>query len=253
MFKNAIVCTPGRSMVYGLTSSELGTPDYDRALLQHASYCEALQKCGLDVTVLDADENYPDSTFIEDTALLTPHCAIIMNLGAPSREGETIKTRSAVSQFYSSIEEIKAPGTVDAGDVMMVGTHFYIGISARTNRDGADQVIRILNKYGMTGSRIKSEKVLHLKTGLAYLENNCLAICGEFLYNSKFDKFNRIKVPEKESYAANCIWINDTVIIPTGFPVTKQLVSDCGYPVIDLDMTEFRKLDGGLSCLSLRF
>ena len=108
MFKNAIVCTPGKNMVHGLTTSGLGVPDYNKALLQHTSYCEALQKCGLDVTILDADENYPDSTFIEDTALLTPYCAIIMNPGALSRKGETKKIKPVIEQFYSSIEEIKA-------------------------------------------------------------------------------------------------------------------------------------------------
>ncbi len=253
MFKNAIVCTPCKSIVRGLTSSDLGAPDYNKALLQHASYCEALKKCGLNVTVLDADENHPDSTFIEDTALLTPHCAIIMNPGAPSRKGETIKVKPVIDQFYSSIEEIQAPGTIEAGDIMMVKDHFYIGISTRTNRSGAEQVIKILNKYGMTGSKINLEKMLHLKTGLAYLENSNLTISKEFLYNSKFDNFNKIKIPEKESYAANCIWINGTIIIPSGFPVTKQLISDLGYSTIDLNMTEFQKLDGGLSCLSLRF
>ncbi len=105
----------------------------------------------------------------------------------------------------------------------------------------------------MSGTVIKLENVLHLKTGLAYIENNNLMVCGEFLVNPEFDTFNKIEVPENESYAANCIWVNGTVIIPSGFPVTKKRISDLGYSVIDLDMTEFQKSDGGLSCLSLRF
>ena len=136
---------------------------------------------------------------------------------------------------------------------MMVGNHYYIGLSARTNLNGAEQTISILNKYGMSGSVIKLEKVLHLKTGLAYLENNNLVVCGEFLSNQEFKKFNIIEIPEEESYAANCIWINDKVLIPKGYPITRQKITDAGYMVVEVDVSEFRKLDGGLSCLSLRF
>jgi len=253
MFKNAIVIKPGKSIINGLTTANLGIPDYEKALVQHHLYCKALEKCGLDVLALESEEGYPDSTFVEDVALLTPHCAIIMNPGAPSRKGEIEKIKPVVSRFYSSIEEIKEPGTVEAGDIMMAGDHYFVGLSARTNRNGANQVIKILNKYGMSGTKIKLENVLHLKTGLAYIENNNLMICGEFLANPEFDIFNKIEVPENESYAANCIWVNGTVIIPSGFPVTKKRISDLGYSVIDLDMTEFQKSDGGLSCLSLRF
>jgi dimethylargininase len=160
---------------------------------------------------------------------------------------------TAVRRFRPSVEKIKAPGTVEAGDIMMVGDHYYIGLSARTNKDGAAQAENILNQYGMTSETIKLEEVLHLKTGLAYLENNNLIVSGEFLAMPGFDKFNKIEIPARESYAANCLWINGTVLIPSGYPVTKQLLSRMGYPTIVLEMTEFQKLDGGLSCLSLRF
>lgn len=253
MFSNAIVRKPSKSMINGLTDANLGLPDYLKALQQHEAYIQALIDCELKVTVLEADENFPDSTFVEDVALLTPHCAIITNPGAPSRRGEIIEMKKIVSEFYSNIEEIENPGTVEAGDIMMVGNHYYIGLSARTNKNGAEQIITILNKYGMTGSVIKLEKVLHLKTGLAYLENNNLVVCGEFLSDPELKKFNFIEIAEDESYAANCIWINDKVLIPSGYPKAKQSIIDAGYSVIDLDMSEFRKLDGGLSCLSLRF
>jgi len=129
----------------------------------------------------------------------------------------------------------------------------YIGLSERTNLNGAEQVISILNKYGMSGSVIKLEKVLHLKTGLSYLENNNLVACGEFLSNTEFKKFNIIEIPKEESYAANCVWINNKVLIPKGYTKAKQKIIDAGYTVIEIDVSEFRKLDGGLSCLSLRF
>jgi dimethylargininase len=253
MFSNAIVRKPGQSMVKGLTEANLGIPDYRKAIRQHNAYVCALQDCGLTVRELAADEQFPDSTFVEDTALLTPHCAIITNPGALSRRGEIVDIKRVVEEFYTDIEEILLPGTVEAGDIMMVGSHYYIGLSARTNLNGAEQTIRILNKYGMSGSVIKLEKVLHLKTGVAYLENNNLVACGEFVSNPEFEKFNIIEIPESESYAANCIWINDTVLIPKGYPVARQKIKDAGYQIIDVDVSEFRKLDGGLSCLSLRF
>ena len=253
MFSKAIVRKPGKSMVRGLTSAKLGVPDYNRAMEQHRLYINALEECGLQITVLEADESFPDSTFVEDTALLTPHCAIIMNPGAPSRKGEIHEIKKVVSQFYSEIESVKDPGTAEGGDIMMVGSHYYIGLSERTNENGAEQIIRILNKYGLSGSTVKLEKVLHLKTGLAYLENNNLVVCGEFSTKSEFDKFNKIEIPETESYAANCIWVNGKVIIPAGYPVTKQKISNRGYSIIEIDVSEFQKLDGGLSCLSLRF
>ena len=113
--------------------------------------------------------------------------------------------------------------------------------------------IAILNRYGMTGSVVHLEKVLHLKTGLSYLENNVLVASGEFLTNAEFKKYDLIEVPENESAAANCIWVNDTILLPKGYPVTKQKIKDTGYQIIELDISEFAKLDGGLSCLSLRF
>ena len=252
-FSNAIVRKPGKSLVRGLSGSDLGKPDYGRACVQHEAYVSALKECGLGVTTLEADENFPDSTFVEDTALLTPHCAVITRPGAPSRRGEALRIKPVIGGFYYDIEEIHPPGTVEAGDIMMVGCHFYIGLSCRTNQNGADQVIRILNKYGLSGSAIKLEKVLHLKTGVSYLEHNNLAACGEFLSHSEFGSFQIIEIPEYESYAANCVWINDRVLIPMGYPETKRKIMKAGYAVIEVDVSEFRKLDGGLSCLSLRF
>ena len=252
-FKHAIVRTPGKSLTKGLTTASLGTPDYKNALSQHAEYIKALKKCGLDVIVLPPDEDYPDSVFVEDVALMTTYCAILTNPGAVSRKGEVEQIKKTVDQYYTNIETIHIPGTLEAGDVMMVGNHYFIGLSERTNQKGAVQLIRILEKNGMSGSIVRFEKVLHLKTGLAYLENNNLLACGEFVDKPEFQKFNIIDIPQEESYAANSIWVNGTVIMPKGFPKTKQLVQDAGYKVDALDVSEYQKLDGGVSCLSLRF
>lgn len=253
MFTKAIVRTPGKSLVHGLSSANVGIPDYELALIQHAKYIDALKECGLEVLVLKPDEEYPDSTFVEDVALLTKHCAIITNPGATSRKGEISGMRSILEKHFSNIEQIEYPGTIEAGDIMMVGKHFFIGLSERTNEEGAKQMISFLEKYGMTGSVVKLEKVLHLKTGLAYLENNNLIACGEFLSKDEFRKFNILEIDEDESYAANCIWVNGKVIIPFGYPNAKRTIQAAGYETIEVDVSEFKKLDGGLSCLSLRF
>ena len=253
MFKNVIVKKPCSSMIDGLSSANLGKPNFQLAMQQHEVYIETLKKCGVSVTVLEADENYPDSCFIEDVALLTKECAIITRPGATSRRGEIVGLRETLEKFYKNIENIEAPGTIEAGDIMMVGNHFYIGLSARTNEDGAKQMIRILNKYGLSGSMVTLEKVLHLKTGLAYLENNNLLVAGEFVHSPIFSSFNKIVIDERESYSANCIWLNGHVIVPLGYENTKKAIEDLGYIVHEVDTSEFRKLDGGLSCLSLRF
>ena len=240
-------------MVNGISSADLGTPDFPKALLQHADYVVALIECGLQVTVLPADESFPDSTFVEDVALMTPHCAILTNPGAPSRTLETRSILETIRGFYTKVEIIKARGKVEAGDIMMVGDHYYIGLSERTNQTGADQMITILEKYGMRGSIVNLTEVLHLKTGLGYLENNNLLACGEFLSKPEFQQFDLLQVDTEESYAANSVWINGTVLTPEGFPKTRSLIASAGYKVREVNVSEFQKLDGGLSCLSLRF
>lgn len=253
MFKRAILRTPSKSMISGLSTANLGIPNYELALVQHKKYIEALTLCNLEVIVLPPLEAFPDSTFVEDVALLTDNCAIITNPGAESRKGEILNIGNELNKHYNNIEQIKNPGTIEAGDIMMVGSHFYIGLSERTNENGANQMINILNKYGKTGSIVSLEKVLHLKTGLAYIENNNLVACGEFLTKTEFQKFNILEIDESESYAANCIWVNNKVILPLGYPNARKKIEQACYDIIEVDVSEFKKLDGGLSCLSLRY
>ena len=154
MFQNVIVRRPCRALIDGITSNpQLGKPDYEKACKQHDSYIAALKQCGVNVTVLEADERYPDSCFVEDPAVITRKCAIITNPGAESRNGEKDEIIGAVRAFFSDdkIEYIKAPGTLEGGDVMMVGDHFYVGRSARTNEEGIRQFIAILEKHGLSG------------------------------------------------------------------------------------------------------
>jgi dimethylargininase len=253
MFTHAIVRRPCPAIVDGLSTSDLGKPIYKIALQQHLQYIKALMACGLKVTILDPDNRYPDSTFVEDTALLTPRVAIITNPGAPSRKGETKEIASVFCGFYKNLEYIESPGTVDAGDIMMVGSHYYVGLSERTNKKGANQVIEILEKYQLSGSLIPLENMLHLKTGISYLENNTFLATGEFIDHAEFKNFRVIPVDDDENYAANSIWINDCVIMPAGYPKTKKAVEQAGYKILTINTSEFRKIDGGVSCLSLRF
>ena len=253
MFNKAIVRTPAKSLVDGITSAGLGKPDYALALEQHGRYIEALETCGLMVTVMEADDRYPDSMFIEDTALLMPRCAIVTRPGAVSRRGEVAAVLSQLGEFYDRIDAIQSPGTVDAGDIKMVGDHCYIGLSERTNADGAAQMTGFLRASGYSGSTVSVREALHLKSSVSYLENNNLVVTGSLCCEPQFANFKHIEIDESERYAANCVWINDYVLLARGYPRSSEKTRALGYSIIELDVSEFRKLDGGLSCLSLRF
>lgn len=240
-------------MVDGITTARLGPVDYPLLREQHNAYLSALKKCGLELIILNADEDYPDSVFMEDVALLTSKCAIISRPGASSRREEISSMRMVLEPHYKIIEQIKPEGTLDAGDVMMAGDHFYIGLSERTNDAGADQLITILNKYGFGGSKVVLEDMLHLKTGISFIENNTVVVAGLMKTNKVFSSYKKLFVGDDEGYAANCLWVNGRVLVAAGFPKTVRIIKQAGYPVIELEMSEFQKLDGGLSCLSLRF
>mgnify|MGYP002563824147 CR=1 FL=1 len=139
------------------------------------------------------------------------------------------------------------------GDVMMVGDDFYVGCSARSNAAGIQRLSEILAGWGLRCHAVPMAEMLHLKTGVSYLEAGRMLVAGEFVTQPLFAQFQRIPVPAEEAYAANSLWINGTVLVPAGYPATARAVAAAGYDLIQLEMSEFRKLDGGLSCLSLRF
>lgn len=253
MFSRAIVRRPGKSLVDGITTAGLGQPDYELALKQHDAYIAALESCGLEVTVMPAEEAYPDGMFVEDVALAMSRCAIVTRPGADSRKGETTSMAIQLQAFFEHIETIEAPGTVDAGDIMMVGEHFYIGLSERTNEAGAAQMIAHLQKHAYHGSTIRISEGLHFKSSVSYLENNNIVVTGELVEKPELAKFNAAVIDPAQAYSANSVWVNGRVLTPAGFPDTSAKITALGYQVIELDVSEFRKLDGGLSCLSLRF
>ena len=264
VFTKAIVRAPAANFSGGLTSVDLGKPDHELTLRQHDAYCDALEACGLELIRLPADEKHPDSTFVEDPAIVTPRGAVITRPGAESRLGEIHDIEHALRNYFSTVPAIEAPGTLDGGDVCEAGDHFFIGISRRTNEAGADQLARILESFGYSSSLIDIRglsNILHLKSGMACIGPNGgpnggpnrLVLIDALMAQKGFSGYELIRVNSTEEYAANCVFINDRILIPAGFPDLQRKLEDLGHRTIPLAMSEFQKMDGGLSCLSLRF
>ena len=253
MFTHAIVRVPSRAIIKGITTANLGIPKYDLALIQHQKYISALKTCGISVIELPSAENFPDACFIEDTAILNKKIAIITRPGALSRRGEVSEIPLYLHPYYQSIEYIKSPGTLEGGDILQIENQYYIGISKRTNKDGALQLKSILDQYGFSCTVIPLKKFLHLKTGVNYLGDNTVIVAGEFIDHKEFAHYNQIIVSSEEEYAANSLRINDYILTPEGFPNVLRKLSVMNKVIIELPLSEFQKLDGGLSCLSLRF
>lgn len=256
MFSKAIVRAPSENFADGLTSVDLGVPVFETALVQHKAYCEALVRCCLSVIELEPDAEYPDSTFVEDTAILTERCAVITRPGAASRSGEIVSMTATLAQYYDKLDAVEPPGTIDGGDVCQIENHFLIGISDRTNEEGAHQLSRFLQAAGFTSSHVDirgTDGLLHLKSGVSYLGENRVLVTDTLASEKELEGFELVTVPEGEEYAANCIRVNDYVIFAAGFPKLRNALEGLGYNIIELEMSEFQKMDGGLSCLSLRF
>ncbi|HEY2962267.1 MAG TPA: hypothetical protein VGJ37_07610 [Pyrinomonadaceae bacterium] len=255
-FTRAIVRRPSENFAEGLTSVDLGKPDYELALRQHEAYCRALEDCGLTLTRLGADDRYPDATFVEDTAVLTKRGAVIARPGAASRVGEIVEIESVLTGFYSRFFYICEGGTLDAGDVCEAGDRFIIGISQRTNEEGARQLATFLGEFGYESTLIDVRgvsKILHLKSGLAYLGGNRVLAIHELKDLKELSGYHLVHVNADEAYAANCLSLNGRILIAAGFPALRRELEKLDYETIVLEMSEFEKMDGGLSCLSLRF
>ncbi|HEX6106287.1 MAG TPA: arginine deiminase family protein [Gemmatimonadales bacterium] len=255
-FTRALVRPPADSFAAGITTSDLGPPDLTLALAQHEAYCRALEGLGLSIVRLVPDADFPDSTFVEDTAVVTPQGAILTRPGVPARAGEVAAVGAALREWFPHPAAITAPGTVDGGDVCEAGGHFFIGLSERTNREGAAQLTAWLARQGSSASVIDvrtAPGLLHLKTGLSWLgERRLLAVPG-LAGHAALGGWDIVRVPQGEEYAANCILVNDALLVARGFPATAALLGGLGYDVLQLDVSEYRKMDGGLSCLSLRW
>jgi dimethylargininase len=255
-FTRAIVRPPSSNFADGLTSVSLGTPDFKRALAQHGRYCDALERCGLTLVRLPEDPQYPDATFVEDTAVLSARCNVLTRPGAASRAGEVETMRGVLSAAVVNANEIIEPGSLDGGDICELGDHFFIGVSHRTNWDGAAQLAALLTKARYSSSCIDIRAIpgiLHLKSGIAALDDERIVAIDSLVDHPVLKGRELLRVAPGEEYAANCVRVNDHLLIADGFPKMRRTLEELGYDLIVLDMSEFEKMDGGLSCLSLRF
>ena len=252
MFTHAITRLPGENFADGLTTANLGRPSYPLILKQHHAYRQALLSLGLDVIVLPAEPAHPDAYFVEDPAIITPKIAVITRPGAPSRQGEET-TLEPFLEYYRPIVHIVPPGTVDGGDVLMIGEHFFIGLSERTNAEGASQLAAILSGAGHTSETVPVAAGLHLKSGVNYLGKNTLLVTKDLADYPAFASYEIIILYAGEESAANTLWVNDTLLMPKGFPKTHAKLAQLGMRIIELDVSEVQKMDGGLTCMSLRF
>jgi dimethylargininase len=250
-FTHAIARRPAGNAGEGLTSAGLGKPDIGRMLAQHQSYVRVLESLGMQVTILDADERFADSCFVEDTAVVTRSVAVVTRPGAPSRLGEEIAVEPLLAP-HRPIERIVAPGSVDGGDIVVLGEHVLIGLSARTNKEGAGQLAEIFEANGLQCIMLPAGNALHLKSSVNALGNERLLVTREFAEHAELSAFERTVVPAAESYAGNSLWVNDHVLVPYGFRETRKLIDSLGIETIEVDVSEFRKMDGGLTCLSIR-
>jgi dimethylargininase len=252
MFTHAITRKPGKNFGDGITTANLSSPSYDLIINQHKVYVAALRSLGMNVIVLDAHPDYPDAYFVEDTAVVTPQVAVITNPGADARKGEVDSIEPVLSR-YRKIARIRAPGTLDGGDVLIAADHCFIGISERTNPEGAEQLGHILEQSGYKWTLIPVTGGLHLKSGVNYIGKNTLLLSREFAARGEFNEFAKIVIDDDEEIAANTLWVNDSLLMPEGFPKTKKWLETLGLPIIELDVSEAQKMDGGLTCMSIRF
>lgn len=188
--------------------------------------------------------------------MIAPGCAVLTRPGAASREGEVVAIRAAIEQFSPTPRTITAPGTLDGGDICEAGRHFFIGLSLRTNEEGARQLAGFLAAAGYTSSVVdirRTPGILHLKSGVVALDDQRLVAIDALAGHEAFRGYDMIRVSEGEEYAANCVRVNAHVLVADGFPKLQRSLVERGFQLMPLAMSEFQKMDGGLSCLSLRF
>lgn len=253
-FNRAIVRRPGRCVVDGLRSAPDATPDYDAIVREHDAYVAALRDAGLSVELLPPLEQYPDSMFVEDPALVFSEGAILLRPGAPSRLGEADAMRGVLARVFPLVLELEGDEHADGGDVLVTQGAVLIGLSARTSPDGANALARKLELLGRNARVVEVPKgMLHLKTGVALLDEETILVTAAVAQSDAFAGLRMITVSAGEEAGSNALRINDTVFVGASYPRTLEQVAKDGFSVVPLPVSEIAKLDAGLSCMSLRW
>jgi len=229
------------------------TDEIDVALArrQHDAYCRALEEAGLSLILIPPDARFPDCCFVEDTSIIAGDIAIITVMGAPSRVGEEAAVREVLGG-HMAVRDISAPATIDGGDVLVLEDRIFIGLGARTNRAAVEQVGKLAGP-GFRVTPVALEGVLHLKSACTYVGRRHLLIRRGHFDAGIFSGYKLIDVPEEEAYAANCLSLGRSVLVSAGYPGTTRAVEDAGFEVVEMEMSEFRKVQGSLTCLSKIF
>jgi len=252
-FTHAIVRQPAKSITKGLRAVDIGSPDYDQMLCDHKDYVDALKSAGVAVINLTALEKFPDGQFVEDTALCLPKAVILMRPGAPSRLGEVNEIAPKLRELFEDVYEIDNPGHIEGGDILVTGKEILVGRSARTDENGVRQLSEIVIPLGYVIREVFTPpEILHFKTDCSLLGPDEILSTKRLQASGCFEGYRVINVADGEEAAANAIRVNDYVLMPDGFPQTKAVLEDHGYKVKVINNTECAKLDGGMSCLSLR-
>lgn len=224
--------------------------DVELAKEQHQKYCETLQKLGLQLIYIEADDSYPDCGFVEDTAIVVGDVAVISRMGAPSRRGEEVEVRKILDKC-KEIHDIKPSGTIEGGDVLKIDDKLFIGLSKRTTISAVEQVREIAAPLGFQTIAVETKDLVHLKSDCTYLGRGHLLMTPGRFDEAPFNGFRKIIVPEEEAYAANCLAVGGKAIVSDGYPRTMRLIEEAGFETVSLDMSEFRKGEGALTCLSV--
>lgn len=253
-FSHAIARRPGGSVTKGLRAEDRGAPDCARMFAAHDAYIATLSATGAEVIVLDALEDYPDALFVEDTALCLPEGAIMMRPGAASRMGEVAEMRPTIAGLFDTVRDINGAGHIEGGDILYTGREVLVGRSARTDSAGVAELRAILDEWGHTLREVETPAgVLHFKTDCSLLDPETVLATKLLDASGCFEGYRVLHLPEGEEAAANAIRFNDVVLMADGFPRTAEMLDREGYTVRPIDNRDCALLDGGMSCLSLRF
>lgn len=253
-FTHAITRRPAPSITAGLRAVDTGTPDLSLMLAHHADYVAALRSTGATVIELDPLPAYPDSVFVEDTALCLPEGAVVMRPGAPTRLGEAAEMAPQLQALYGQVVRIEGPGTIEGGDILVTEREILVGRSARTDAAGIAELTALVTPWGHTVREVFTPPgVLHFKTDCSLLDAETILATPRLAASGCFDGYRVIHTGAGEEAAANGIRFNDLVLLPAGFPRTREALLAAGYAVREIGNSECAKLDGGMSCLSLRF